>query len=84
MEADVLTLFIREGCHLCDEALELLQECSLSATCVDIDDDLELQLRYGLRIPVLQWAEQPQQLDWPFDQATLRSWLATHAGEMQP
>jgi hypothetical protein len=71
----VLRLFLREGCHLCDEALELLQSQSITAEMVDIEDDLELQLRYGLRIPVLNRGDAHSELDWPFDLTGLQLWL---------
>jgi hypothetical protein len=49
------TLFVRHGCHLCDEASVLLD--SMLGTdgwdAVDIETDDDLLLRYAHRIPVL-------------------------------
>ncbi len=53
------TLYSRRGCHLCDEmlgAVEALQTTeSFSCKVVDIDseNENELVLRYGDRVPVL-------------------------------
>ena len=53
-----LVLFVREGCHLCDEFL-LGLSLDLgpghdALTVRDVDTDPELALRYGLRVPVLE------------------------------
>lgn len=66
-------VYHREHCHLCDQALELIAASGLDLQLelVDIDQDLELGLRYGLRIPVLR-AANGRELDWPFDEAALR------------
>ncbi len=57
-----LVLYVRDGCHLCDQflielSLELggnLDDLEL----VDVDSDPELAVRYGLRVPVLEWRGQ--------------------------
>jgi hypothetical protein len=49
------TLFVRDGCHLCEEAGVLLDDM-LGADgwdAVDIETDDDLLLRYAHRIPVL-------------------------------
>ena len=50
-----VTLYERDGCHLCEEARVLLDEMlgSDSYARVDIDADDELVLRYGFRVPVI-------------------------------
>jgi len=57
-----LVLYVREGCHLCDEFLiELTLEPGVSigdVRVVDVDSDPDLALRYGLRVPVLEWRGQ--------------------------
>lgn len=54
----VLTLYTRQGCHLCDQfLLELSLDLGLLAdglTVVDVDADESLAARYGLRVPVLE------------------------------
>ena len=41
-----------------------------------IDDDLGLQARYGERIPVLRREDSGGELDWPFDAAAVRGFIA--------
>ena len=63
----VLTVYRRDGCHLCDEARELIQvelerramrgEVVPRVRDVDIDADATLHDRYHLRIPVLAIGE---------------------------
>jgi len=76
----VLTLYSTEGCHLCEEAEALLEgERSgsrplLTWTVVDIAVDDTLFARYGWHIPVLR-RDEGDELRWPFDAASLRSFL---------
>ena len=50
-----MTLYERDGCHLCDEARVLLDEMlGIGAyQRVDIETDDALVLRYGFRVPVI-------------------------------
>jgi hypothetical protein len=50
-----VTLYERDGCHLCDEARVLLDEMLGAGgyAHVDIEADDGLVLRYGFRIPVI-------------------------------
>jgi hypothetical protein len=50
-----LTLYVRDGCHLCEETSVLLDEMvgTDAYTSIDIETDDELLLRYAHRIPVL-------------------------------
>lgn len=52
MPLDVV-LYTRRGCHLCDDAKQLLVAQGLHPKEVDIDGDAELVERYGLLIPVV-------------------------------
>lgn len=53
-----LTLYIRQGCHLCQDMEqqihELLEPGSYRLTLVDIDSDKALQIRYNESVPVLK------------------------------
>jgi thioredoxin reductase (NADPH) len=55
-----LTLYSRQGCHLCDEMITGLQALqarfSFELSIVDIDRDPELADRYGTEVPVLAHA----------------------------
>ena len=48
-----LVLVTREGCHLCDEALRLLQELGVQPELSDVDTDDELHRLYDFRVPVV-------------------------------
>ena len=70
-------LFQRDDCHLCDLALQVLAAARLpEPDSVFIDEDAILEARYGVRVPVLRDDSTGAELDWPFDPATLRAWLA--------
>ncbi len=71
-----LILYQRDDCHLCDLALAVLAQVRAPEfESVFIDDDANLESRYGERVPVLRDAATRRELDWPFDQARLRTWL---------
>lgn len=57
MRPSPLVLYVRQGCHLCDQFLvELLQDLGPAGerlAVVDVDSDTDLATRYGLRVPVL-------------------------------
>ena len=40
-----------------------------------IDDDAELEARYGARVPVLRDEDDERELDWPFGDEALASFL---------
>lgn len=46
-------VFTRQGCCLCDEAIQLLAAHGLQPTLVDIDLQPELAERYGTCVPVV-------------------------------
>ena len=52
-----LTIYIREGCHLCDDMEQALRECEseleFETRRVPIDNNAELEKAYGARVPVL-------------------------------
>ena len=49
-----VVLYTRAGCHLCDEALALLQRHGVEPTSVDIDDDAELLRQINECVPVVE------------------------------
>lgn len=53
-----VVLFSRPGCHLCDVAREAIlsqrERLGFDFTEVDIEADEELELEYGIRIPVVE------------------------------
>jgi Glutaredoxin-like domain (DUF836) len=71
-----LILYQRDYCHLCDLALAVLAEArSPEFDSVWVDDTVELEQRYGTRVPVLRDARDGRELDWPFDAAAVRAFL---------
>ncbi|HEX9098945.1 MAG TPA: glutaredoxin family protein [Candidatus Dormibacteraeota bacterium] len=46
-------LVTRQGCHLCDEALRLLEELGVHPDLADVDADDELHRLYDFRVPVV-------------------------------
>ena len=52
-----LTLYYREGCHLCEDLEqqlpELLEPGSFALEKIDIDEDETLKQAYNVRVPVL-------------------------------
>jgi Glutaredoxin-like domain (DUF836) len=71
-----LTLYQRDDCHLCDLALDVLAQARLPEfESVFIDDDTELEARYGERVPVLRDEHAARELNWPFDAPTVAAWI---------
>jgi hypothetical protein len=67
-----LILYLRDDCHLCDLALGVLAVARVpDFASIFIDDDAELDARYGERVPVLRDDESGAELNWPFDVATV-------------
>ena len=72
-----LILYQRDDCKLCDEALAVLAAAPAPAfDSVWIDDDPQLEARYGTRVPVLRDTGSGRELDWPFAPATVRAFIA--------
>ena len=46
-------LVTRKGCHLCEEALDLLRRGGVEVTVRDVDADAELFRLYDFRVPVV-------------------------------
>lgn len=59
------TVYTREDCKLCDDAIETLRTVAeeegieLSLTIVDVDDDPELRDEYGERVPYVLLDDRP-------------------------
>lgn len=70
-----VTLYTTAGCHLCEEAREVLLtvDPALVIHAVDIAEDDTLMDRYGERIPVVRRGE--RELGWPFGLLEARAFL---------
>jgi Glutaredoxin-like domain (DUF836) len=77
-----LQLYSRQDCYLCEElalALDPIIRGRARLEIVDIDEDLDLKKRYGLRVPVLVGGgrELPTR---PLDLAAIEAYLALANG----
>ena len=70
-----LTLYTSPGCHLCEQAEEMLDYLGVAFNAVDISRDVELIRIYGVRIPVLQRSDKAE-LGWPFDTLDIERFYA--------
>ncbi|MEO7324998.1 MAG: glutaredoxin family protein [Dokdonella sp.] len=71
-----LVLYQRDDCPLCDHALAVLAAARAPEfASVWIDDDVELEARYGARVPVLRDEDSGRELDWPFEPGMLEAFL---------
>jgi hypothetical protein len=64
-----LILFGTLGCHLCEEANQLISACDLNnieIEHVDIAEHEQWQEKYAIRIPVLYHSSSKKELNWPF------------------
>jgi len=48
-----VVLVTRKGCHLCDDALRLLQDLGVHPELADVDADADLYRLYDFRVPVV-------------------------------
>ncbi|MBV0931954.1 glutaredoxin family protein [Marinobacterium sp. A346] len=68
-----------EGCHLCEDAIAVLQQGLVAGEAevdlVDIVYEPSLLERYAERIPVLVERDGPAELGWPFDVDQLRQFM---------
>lgn len=82
MAASHITVYSREACHLCEEALQTIRaviddvDQSVTITEVDVDEDPELQAKYGERVPYVVIDGRPA-FKFRVDEAALRTHLAT-------
>jgi glutaredoxin len=48
-----IILVTRQGCHLCEDALRLLEDLGVHPELADVDADDELHRLYDFRVPVV-------------------------------
>ena len=73
MQQRILILYSTPACHLCETAQALigphLAALDINLEVNDISLDDALIDRYGIRIPVLKFRDQEEELGWPFTEA---------------
>lgn len=78
-QAARVVVLVRDGCHLCDDALVIVravcQERGVSWQAVDVDSDVDLRARYTDHVPVT-FVDGRQHALWFVDAAALGSALA--------
>lgn len=75
-----LLIYTTEYCHLCEQALQLVQAVEnlpMQVKLIDIarPENSVLFEQFSTRIPVIQLDGKPTDLGWPFDSAGLMSYL---------
>ena len=70
----MLVFYSTDGCHLCEQAAQLLVQAGHAFETVDIIDDSALVDAYGVRIPVLK-RPNGQELGWPFGLSELEEFI---------
>ncbi len=73
MQTPALILYSTWGCHLCEQAEQLLCAQQLPYQLLDIVDDEAAFAKFRTSIPVL--AAGPHLLAWPFDEASLADFI---------
>jgi hypothetical protein len=72
-----LILFGTSGCHLCEQAEDIVNACVPDGVeYVDIAEQEQWQEQYAVRIPVLYDPETQQELGWPFDQVEVEEFIS--------
>ncbi|MBW8190322.1 glutaredoxin family protein [Neiella marina] len=77
-------LYESDGCHLCENAKQLLGATAVvleGCELIDIAHDPMLIERFGHHIPVLEHSATQQLLYWPFDEVSLATWLSGLANQ---
>lgn len=77
-------LFGTAGCHLCEQAEEILSACVANKNNVIIEmvdiaeaENEHWQEKYAIRIPVLYHADNQKELAWPFDAAMVNDFITS-------
>lgn len=47
-------IYTRTGCHLCDDAIELVRQQQVQPILIDIDADPQLRERFNVCVPVVE------------------------------
>jgi glutaredoxin len=49
-----VVIYTRDGCHLCEQAYEMLCKFGITPTLVDIDGDSQLREQFDTCVPVVE------------------------------
>jgi hypothetical protein len=72
-----LLLLGTAGCHLCEEAEEIVKQClpNEAIEIIDIAEQEHWQADYAIRIPVLYDPKTQKELAWRFDLADVKAFI---------
>ena len=71
-----LQLYTTSYCHLCEQAEVLLaKHQNINLKLIEISDNETLMTLYGTRIPVLQRRDNGTELNWPFNQHDIHTFI---------
>lgn len=71
-------LFGTMGCHLCEDADDIVSACDKKNTVIeniDIAEHTQWQDKYAIRIPVLYHPRSKKELGWPFTQIQVQNFI---------
>lgn len=69
-----IILFTTAGCHLCEQAKDILNRLDIEIIYNEIGDDDSLVERYGIKIPVLKFTDDSE-MNWPFNHQEIQGKL---------
>ena len=72
-----LLLLGTTGCHLCEQAEEIIREClpSFHVELIDIAEHEHWQTQYAVHIPVLYHLGSQRELMWRFDRDDVNNFI---------
>lgn len=72
-----ITLYSTSACHLCELAEQLIAAAcpDHQVVIVEISEDETLLQQYGEKIPVLSRSDTNAELNWPFSESEIKSFL---------
>ena len=73
---NTVTLYYTDGCHLCDDATQLLEQLNLTYQKIDIIEETRLVELYGTLIPVVE-NKRGATLNWPFSLQQLQHFISS-------
>lgn len=76
-----VNLYTTLGCHLCEQALAMLEHChnrnpAFEICEVEISTSESLMAQYGIRIPVVRTSNAIDEIGWPFTLDELIDYLS--------
>ncbi len=75
-----VTVYTRDGCHLCDDAIDTIDDVAESIptdvelSLIDVDDDPKLREAYGERVPYV-FVDGTPRFKYRVDESELRNYL---------